>query len=99
MVARNWRASRRRGEIDLIGWDAHVLCFVEVKTRSRRDVITAEAAVDFEKQRELRAVANEYLRRYDPQPSYRFDVVTVYNETGREPDITLLRDAFPGKQA
>ncbi|MGA3210097.1 MAG: YraN family protein [Terriglobales bacterium] len=94
VVARNWRSSRHRGELDLIGWDESVLCFVEVKTRNRRDVVTAEAAVDFDKQRELRAVAGDYLRRYDPQPAYRFDVMTVYNEPGREPQITLLRNAF-----
>src|SRR5438128_6302144 len=38
MVARNFRSPRRRGEIDLIGWDKDVLCFVEVKTRTTRDV-------------------------------------------------------------
>jgi putative endonuclease len=46
MVERNFRSSRSRGEIDLIGWDADVLCFIEVKTRTTFDVKTAEAAVD-----------------------------------------------------
>jgi putative endonuclease len=95
MVARNWRTARRRGEIDLVGWDAGVLCFVEVKTRSRRDLVTAEAAVDFDKQRELRAVAAEYLRRLDPLPAHRFDVVAVYYDAQPAPEITLLRNAFP----
>ena len=45
VVARNYRSPRCRGEIDLIGWDADVLCFIEVKTRSSRDVKTAAAAV------------------------------------------------------
>jgi putative endonuclease len=35
MVARNYRSPRRRGEIDLVGWDGDVLCFIEVKTRTR----------------------------------------------------------------
>jgi hypothetical protein len=52
MVARNYRSPRRRGEIDLIGWDGDVLCFVEVKTRTSHDVKPAEAAVDRDKQRE-----------------------------------------------
>ncbi len=78
IVARNWRTPRRRGEIDLIGWDDGVLCFIEVKTRSHRDLIPAEAAVHLQKQRELRAVAREYLRRLSPPPGYRFDVVSVY---------------------
>lgn len=62
-VARNWRSRRRKGEIDLIGWEKDVLCFVEVKTRSTRDVKPAEAAVDRDKQRELRAMSQEYLWR------------------------------------
>src|SRR5690348_9917186 len=45
MVARNWRSPRRHGEIDLVGWDGNVLCFVEVKSRTTRDVKPAEAAV------------------------------------------------------
>ncbi len=36
MVARNYRSARRRGEVDLIGWDRDVLCFIEVKTRTSR---------------------------------------------------------------
>ena len=43
MVARNFRSARRRGEIDLIGWDKDVLCFIEVKTRTTHDVKPAEA--------------------------------------------------------
>jgi putative endonuclease len=61
MVARNFRSSRRRGEIDLIGWDKNGLCFIEVKTRTTRDVKPAEAAVDRDKQPGLSVVADEYL--------------------------------------
>ncbi len=63
IVARNWRSRRRKGEIDLIGWEGGTLCFVEVKTRSTRDVKPAEAAVDRDKQRELRAMGREYVWR------------------------------------
>jgi len=63
VVARNSRSPRRRGEIDLVGWDGDVLCFIEVKTRTSHDVKPAEAAVDHEKRKELRGVAREYLRR------------------------------------
>ncbi|HYG98218.1 MAG TPA: YraN family protein [Terriglobales bacterium] len=63
VVARNWRSPRQKGEVDLIAWDDDVLCFVEVKTRTTRDVKPAEAAVDTKKQRELRLMAREYLRR------------------------------------
>ena len=79
MVARNYRSPSRRGEIDLIGWDGDVLCFIEVKTRTSHDVKPAEAAVDHDKQRELAGMARAYLRRL-PKVPWRFDVVTVYYE-------------------
>ena len=96
MVARNFRSARRRGEIDIIGWDKDVLCFIEVKTRTTRDVKPAEAAVDRDKQRGLAAVAEEYLRHVAPSCRWRFDVVTVYYERqSSRPSIELFRNAFP----
>ena len=95
MVARNWRSPRRRGEIDLIGWDQGVLCFVEVKTRAARTLVPGEAAVDGEKQRELSGMARDYLRRVSPTPAVRFDVLSIYVQArGGAPDITLFRNAF-----
>ena len=94
MVARNFRSPRCRGEIDLIGWDADVLCFIEVKTRTSRDVKPAEAAVDRHKRREVAAVAREYLRRLPPSCQWRFDVVSVYYEgLISRPQIEVFRNA------
>ena len=96
MVARNFRSPLRHGEIDLIGWDRDVLCFIEVKTRTTRDVKPAEAAVDEYKQRELAAVAREYLRRIPRSCQWRFDVVSVYY-VGQpsQPQFELFQNAFP----
>ena len=57
IVSRNYRSRRRPSEIDLVGWDGEVLCFIEVKTRTTREVKPAEAAVDLAKQRDLREMA------------------------------------------
>lgn len=95
MIERNFRTPRCRGEIDLIGWDDGVLCFIEVKTRTTRDVKPAEAAVDQHKRRQIAMVSREYLRRYpDPCP-WRFDVVSVYFDglQFRRPKIELFRNA------
>src|SRR3954467_2878320 len=74
MVARNFRSPRRRGEIDLIAWEGETLCFIEVKTRTTRAVKPAEAAVDYNKQDDVREVADEYLRRWETKPAAcRFD--------------------------
>jgi putative endonuclease len=93
MVARNFRSPNRRGEIDLIGWHKDVLCFVEVKTRTTRDVKPAEAAVDREKRRELLAVAREYLRHLPHSCQWRLEVVSVYYDAPlRRPQIELFRN-------
>jgi putative endonuclease len=95
MVARNWRSPRRHGEIDLVGWDGDVLCFVEVKSRTTRDVKPAEAAVDAAKQDELGGMAREYLRHVAGAPSWRFDVLSIYfDQPGAPPQITLFKNAF-----
>jgi len=94
--ARNYRSARRRGEVDLLGWDRDVLCFVEVKTRTTHDVKPAEAAVDRDKRRELGGMARDYLRRVQEEVSWRFDVVSIYYETpGAPPQIELFKNAFP----
>jgi len=94
MVARNFRSPRCHGEIDLIGWDQDVLCFVEVKTRTSHDVKPAEAAVDRHKRREVAETAREYLRRMPPECQWRFDIVSVYYD-GRNsrPQIEVFQNA------
>lgn len=94
LIARNYRSPRRRGEIDLIGWDGDLLCFIEVKTRTSHDVKPAEAAVDYNKQRELAAVAREYMRALPTFGQWRFDIVTVYYEESGLPQIELFKNAF-----
>jgi len=66
IIARNYRSPNHRGELDLVGWDEDVLCFVEVKTRTTRDIKPAEAVVDRDKQRELSMVARDFLRQMPP---------------------------------
>ena len=96
IIARNYRSPHHRGELDLIGWERDVLCFIEVKTRTKHDLKPAEAAVDRDKQRELSRVARDFLRHMPPscqpgpQPArlsrdgveWRFDVLAVYYECG-----------------
>jgi len=82
VVAKRWKSAKVWGDVDLIGWDGEWLCFVEVKTRSGRDAIPAEAAVDREKQEMLRRMARAYMRRFPEklraEVTVRFDVVSVY---------------------
>jgi Holliday junction resolvase-like predicted endonuclease len=62
IISRNFRSPKHRGELDLVGWDQDVLCFVEVRTRTSRDFKPAKAAVDHDKRRQLIMVARNLLR-------------------------------------
>lgn len=92
IVARNWRGSGRRGELDMVGWDGHILCFIEVKTRGDRGLVPAEAAVDMSKRDELAGMAWLYRKKISSSTPYRFDIVTVY--LGPPLEIELIKDAF-----
>lgn len=94
IAERNFRSPRCHGEIDLIGWEGDVLCFIEVKTRTSHDVKTAEAAVDRHKRREIAEVAREYLRKTPPLCQWRFDIVSVYYDgCNPRPQIEVFRNA------
>jgi putative endonuclease len=97
VVARRWTSSRMRGDVDLIGWDGDRLCFVEVKTRTARDLTPAESAVDEVKRRMVRALARAYLRTFPKSEQrsipVRFDVVSVYL-IGSVPKFEVFKDAF-----
>ena len=94
IIARNYRTPRARSELDMVGWDGETLCFVEVKTRTSRKFLPAEAAVDYDKRHDLSRVAREFLRKVPGRPVYRFDVVSVYLEPDRSADIVLFKNAF-----
>lgn len=96
VVARRWSAGNIQGDVDLIAWHGPLLCFIEVKTRTGRDMTPAETAVDGHKRRILRRLANAYLRHL-PQPEappVRFDVVSVYLVPGQKPEIEHFENAF-----
>lgn len=73
MIARNYRSPHHRGEIDLVGWEGDVLCFIEVKTRTTRAVKPAEAAVGRDKRQELRRMAHDFLRQMPSRLQRRTD--------------------------
>jgi putative endonuclease len=95
IIARNYRSPNHRGDLDLVGWDRDVLCVVEVKTRTRRDLKPAEAAVDRDKQRELSLVARDFLQQMPLPCQWRFDVLAVYYDRGYgRPTFELFQNAF-----
>ncbi len=97
IVATRWTTAKLRGDIDLIAWEQDRLCFIEVKSRSRRDAVSAESVIDRDKQETLRRMARAYLRTFPEilreEVAVRFDVVSVYLLPSGV-DCELYRGAF-----
>ena len=94
IISRNYRTARSHSELDMVGWDGDTLCFIEVKTRTSRKFLPAEAAVDYDKRRDLSRVARQFLRKIPGRPAFRFDVVSVYLEPESKADVVLFKNAF-----
>jgi len=93
VVARNYRAQGRPGEIDIIAWDGDTLAFVEVKTLASSEYSAPDRAIDAGKQRSMFRTACAYQRRAGVEwGRIRFDTVNVLLTD--PPGITLFRDAF-----
>jgi putative endonuclease len=96
-IARNFSVPGMKGEIDLIGYDGPVLCFVEVKTRAGESAEFAkpEEAVTAEKRRVLERMAGLFLReRRMPATNCRFDVLAIESRPGSAPFVRLHKAAF-----
>jgi len=100
VVARRWSSGDVPGDVDLIAWNGPMLCFVEVKTRTARDMTPAETAVDEHKRNVLRRLAQRYVRQLPGNeiPPVRFDVVSVYAVPGQEREFVHFEGAFAWRQ-
>src|SRR3954469_13831481 len=84
-----------RGEIDIIAQDGEWLVFVEVRARATTEFGGAAESVTGEKQRRVTLLPAEYLA-INPITgrSCRFDVVTIDDALGNQPEITVFPNAF-----
>ena len=85
--------SCRQGEIDIIAEDRKgVLCFVEVKARSRKDYGLPIEAVTYSKQKKLLATAFIYLESNKIESKdMRFDIVSVDLSSD---ETQIIKNAF-----
>jgi len=94
VLARNHAA--RRGEVDLICREGTVLCFIEVRSRSRGGFGTPAETVTRAKARRVVAAATDWaLGHGGLDREMRFDVVSVFTGPGA-PVLELVRGAFDG---
>lgn len=95
VLARNH--SSRRGEVDLVCREGTVLCFVEVRSRSRCDFGTPAETVTRAKARRVVAAATDWAMRHGGlDREMRFDVVSVFTGPGG-PALEIVRGAFDGE--
>jgi len=96
-VARNYTPRGIKGELDLVGYDGATLAFVEVRTRTLREDLTAlpELSVTTDKQRVVIRTAQRFLaERHIGDGPLRFDVLAIDNHPGHSPAVRLHKDAF-----
>lgn len=90
----NFRAPRG-GEVDIVMRDGRMLCFVEVKTRTKRGEGRPLEAVDRAKQELIERGAREWLRLLkSPELPCRYDIMEVILIEGELPEVTLIPNAF-----
>ena len=95
VIYRNFRPARGGGEIDRVCRHGATLVFVEVKPRRNAAGGRPAEAVDAEKQALMIRGARAWLRLLkDQSPAYRFDIVEVLAESGREGVCTVIENAF-----
>lgn len=91
-IGRNNVGVQVTGEIDLIGYDDDVLCFVEVKTRSSDEFASPLAAVDARKQRQITRAARMYRKIFRLHNiKFRYDVISIVLEKNAAPKIELFK--------
>jgi len=81
----------------MVGYDGKTLAFVEVRTRTVRDEMSAlpELSVTPGKQHLLARTAQHFLaERRVPECPFRFDVLAIDNIPGKPPLLRLHKDAF-----
>jgi putative endonuclease len=83
------------GEIDIVGRDGGVLCFVEVKTRRSPRRSRPIDAVTPDKKWRISRTADRYLRQLGfPEAPHRFDVIEVIGDERALVDVRYWPHAF-----
>jgi putative endonuclease len=97
IIARNFRASGLKGEVDLVGFDRETLAFIEVKTRTSKPGISAlpEDAITADKRRFVARTARRFLaERKLADVNWRYDVLAIQCPAGNPPAVRLHKGAF-----
>ncbi|MEI6914060.1 MAG: YraN family protein [Armatimonadota bacterium] len=84
----------RYGEVDIIAQCEEMVCFVEVRARSRRDIVSPAESVNHTKQRKLVLTASAWLAQTDCDAPCRFDVIEIQIVGGLARIAAHIQGAF-----
>lgn len=91
LLERNYR--HKRGEIDLIMKMDNLLCFIEVKLRSRIDFGQPEDFVSENQKNLIIATAENFIHEKDWNDEVRFDIIAL-TVKGSDIEVEHFKDAF-----
>jgi len=80
VLLRNYRC--KKGEIDIIARDGRIICFVEVKTRSRTTLSRPSKGLKPKQKERIYRASKYYLKKLgNPQAVCRYDLVELRYDT------------------
>ena len=96
LIETDWRPPRGHRDLDIIAYtpDRRVIVFIEVKTRSRRQAMLPEDAVDRKKILNLQHAANQYIKMFNVVEEVRFDIISIIREDNNVESYEHIVDAF-----
>ena len=91
-----WTANYKTyvGEIDIVAMKDDVVCFIEVKTRQEGGMLPPSAAVDVNKQNNIKRCAANYVNRYKIKNEVRYDIIEVLVDGKVVTNINHIKNAF-----
>lgn len=81
LIARNYHSAF--GEIDIVMQDKNEVVFIEVKTRSKHNLKSAENSITLKKRMKLTKTAQVFLNEHSELSEYscRFDIMLIFHHT------------------
>ena len=91
---RDWQFGKRDIDIIALTADLTTLVFVEVKTRTNKEMVEPELAVTRQKIKSIGIAANNYIKQFDVVEEIRFDVITIVGSNASNAQLKHIEDAF-----
>jgi putative endonuclease len=93
ILHRNW-GLHKGYEIDIIATNGIEIIFIEVKTRRDDTFQKPEEAVNEEKIKHICMAAHGYIRKYNIDMHYRFDIIAIVYTNSESYKIKHIKNAF-----